>query len=98
MSAKIVVDARQFDRLMKELQEVPAESMRQTYRYYKNATPIRSGNARRKTIRPSDTVILSDYAYAGRLDEGWSKQAPNGFTEASSNHLVNVIGRLVGRI
>lgn len=44
-------------------------------------TPVRSGNARRNTnLRNNDTIVAS-YPYAQRLDEGWSKQAPNGMTK-----------------
>jgi hypothetical protein len=40
-------------------------------------TPIRSGNARRSTKLQGKT-IKANYAYAQRLEEGYSQQAPNG--------------------
>ena len=36
-------------------------------------TPVRSGNARRSTSLVNNE-IHADYAYALRLDQGWSKQ------------------------
>ena len=43
-------------------------------------TPIRSGNARRNTIK-SGNDIDANYPYAQKLEEGYSKQAPKGMTE-----------------
>ena len=43
-------------------------------------TPIRSGNARRNTVK-SNNDIDANYPYAQRLEEGYSKQAPKGMTE-----------------
>lgn len=44
-------------------------------------TPVDKGNARRRTRLQGRDTILADYAYAERLDQGWSKQAPRGMTE-----------------
>jgi hypothetical protein len=46
---------------------------------FKELTPVRSGNARRRTTLRNNT-IEADYAYAQRLDAGWSRQAPDGMT------------------
>lgn len=43
----------------------------------KNYTP---GNAKRNT-KKSGNMIDADYPYAQRLEEGYSKQAPQGMTE-----------------
>jgi hypothetical protein len=47
------------------------------YNYFVSITPIDTGNARRKT-RFVNNKILASYAYAARLDKGWSKQARKG--------------------
>lgn len=47
--------------------------------FYKN-TPRRSGNARNNTKLNKNT-IQADYPYAQRLDQGYSKQSPDGMTE-----------------
>jgi hypothetical protein len=44
--------------------------------FYQN-TPVRSGNARRNTRRSGDRIV-ANYPYAQRLDQGWSKQSPEG--------------------
>ena len=95
MTAKI--DGNIFKRRIKKLQQLPELSMKATYPYYRSKTPIRSGNARNKTKR-NGLVIRSNYAYAGRLDEGWSNQAPNGFTDPSIDYLENFIEGKVGKI
>jgi hypothetical protein len=41
-------------------------------------TPIRTGNARSNTVLRNNKEIVAAYPYAQRLDQGWSKQAPNG--------------------
>jgi hypothetical protein len=49
----------------------------------KKATPIRSGRARRnwtKNVRRQDFTVENTVPYIGRLEEGYSKQAPNGIT------------------
>ena len=46
---------------------------------FKSLTPIKTGNARSKTrLESNNSKIVGDYPYAGKLDKGWSKQAPNG--------------------
>ena len=82
---------------MDKLQDVPQDAMDDTFPKYKSETPIRSGNARRKT-KQNKLKIKSNYPYAGRLDEGWSRQAPKGFTEPSIDFLEKAIDKLVGRI
>ena len=52
---------------------------RQAYTQWVKDTPIRSGNARRKTRLNKDT-IEAQYPYAEKLDEGLSKQAPKGMS------------------
>ena len=50
------------------------------YQTFVKNTPVRSGNARRKTKLAGNT-INADYPYAQRLEEGYSKQSPRGMTE-----------------
>lgn len=53
---------------------------KQAYAEWIKNTPIRSGNARRKT-KLNNTTIDAQYPYAERLDAGASKQAPKGMSE-----------------
>jgi hypothetical protein len=77
--------------MRKELGKVPSEA----YDFFKSKTPIRSGNARRKT-RLQGSSIKTEYPYAQRLDEGWSKQAPQGMTKPTIEFIKNRVEELVG--
>lgn len=50
------------------------------YEAFKEATPIKTGNAKRSTSL-SGNSILAGYPYAGILEAGKSKQAPKGMIE-----------------
>lgn len=65
---------------MRELEDVPRDVMNEAAKHFKQITPIRSGNARRKT-RLRGNTIRANYPYAGRLDDGYSPQAPEGMTK-----------------
>tara|TARA_R100000951_G_scaffold30856_1_gene26509 strand:+ start:75 stop:371 length:297 start_codon:yes stop_codon:yes gene_type:complete len=97
MKTKIIIKDSQFDNLINKLEEMPISVMKTVYPYYVNSTPIRSGNARNRT-KLNKTTISSKYAYAGRLDEGWSKQAPKGFTDPSIDQLEKLINNYVKRV
>lgn len=47
---------------------------------FRDETPIKSGNARRNTSTVGNE-IRADYAYAVRLQNGWSRQAPSGMRD-----------------
>lgn len=69
------------NRLNKVLQTLNTEKVSQVaYKAFVKNTPVRSGNARRKTKKTGNTID-ANYPYAQRLEEGYSKQAPNGMTE-----------------
>jgi len=90
-------DSRIFEKRMDKLVKVPEITMDKSYTELRNETPIRSGNARNKT-KKNRLKINSNYPYAGRLDEGWSKQAPKGFTEPTIDFMERFIGKQVGKI
>lgn len=78
----IKVDTKQVDKLLDTLGDLPSDAMNKAYPYLKSETPKKTGNARRNTSHRSNSLkIKSKYGYAGRLDEGWSRQAPDGFTD-----------------
>lgn len=63
----------ELDSIRQQIAALPKEA----YDYFKSVTPIRTGNARRRTRLSGDT-IRADYAYAVPLDNGHSKQALQG--------------------
>lgn len=67
---------------MAEYSKIASVVAKKTYTYFKEQTPIRTGNARRNT-RLKDQTIEANYNYASKLDEGYSKQSPEGMTGPS---------------
>jgi hypothetical protein len=81
-------------RIKKELN--PANLASQAYRHFRSVTPLKSGNARRNTHLVRNT-IEADYAYAQRLDAGYSKQAPDGMTKPTIEWLRAYIKQRLGK-
>ena len=53
---------------------------RVAYEKFKDVTPVDKGNARRNT-KLAGNEIVADYAYATRLENGYSDQAPEGMSK-----------------
>ena len=68
----------------------PNNLAKEAYDYFKRETPIRSGNARRSTRLQGDE-IQADYAYAQRLDAGYSSQSPAGMTKPTEKFIQEYI-------
>jgi hypothetical protein len=68
------------NKIQQKLDNLPNEAHKE---FVKN-TPIRTGNARRKTRLSKDT-IEANYPYAQRLDEGYSSQSPKGMTKPTED-------------
>jgi hypothetical protein len=69
--------------IQRKLNNVPDEA----YDVFVKNTPIRSGNARRRTKLKNKETIVAEYPYAQRLDEGYSKQSPKGMIEPTMNFI-----------
>jgi hypothetical protein len=69
-------------RINKQISNLPKEAFTQ----FVKDTPIRSGNARRKT-KLSGNKIIAGYNYAQKLDEGFSKQSPEGMTKPTEQFI-----------
>lgn len=70
---------RRIEQVEKKLDQ--REILDLAYDVFKNTTPIRTGNARKKTKKEGTDTIFADYAYAKRLDQGYSRQAPDGMSK-----------------
>jgi len=95
--ANLRIDSSEFKDLLKDLKRMPEVTMRQAYPYLRNQTPIRGGNARNKTKR-NRLTIKSDYGYADRLDNGWSSQAPNGFTGPTMDKIEEYVNQYIDKV
>jgi len=64
------------------LSKLPKEA----YAFFVEQTPVKSGNARRKTTLSQET-IKARYPYASELDSGRSDQAPDGMIKPTENFI-----------
>tara|TARA_R110002153_G_scaffold161776_2_gene314194 strand:- start:275 stop:568 length:294 start_codon:yes stop_codon:yes gene_type:complete len=95
---KFKVDSSEVTKMFNQLDKMSIEVMKQSYTVYKNNTPIRSGNAKNRTKLENKLTIGGRYPYAGRLDEGWSKQSPQGMTEPTLKALDGFIKNYIKRV
>jgi len=91
------VDTKQFDKLTKQLEQLAPSSIKEAGAYFKRITPIDTGNARNKTTTKKQT-IEANYGYAGALDEGKSRQAPDGMSNPTIVQLTKIINNKVGKL
>lgn len=73
------------------------EVMKPTFDFFVRTTPIKTGNARRSTSL-NNNEIDANYPYAGKLDNGYSKQAPKGMTEPALKELTRLVNQYINRI
>ena len=87
------------DKIGQELQSIQQKLNalpQQAHAEFVDLTPIRSGNARKRTRLNQDTIV-ADYPYAQRLDAGSSRQAPQGMTRPWQVWLNRQLKRIFGR-
>jgi hypothetical protein len=77
---------------MRDLDNLPQEALLE----FVALTPIDRGNARYNTRLVGDT-IRANYPYAQRLNEGWSKQAPDGMEEPWNKWMDQRIKQILGK-
>jgi hypothetical protein len=65
------------------------------YPVFVKSTPIKSGNARRHTVKAA-TEIDANYPYAVRLDNGWSRQSPKGMVAPTLDAVRAYIRKVLG--
>lgn len=82
----------QLDNLSRDLKQLP----RDAYNYWVSVTPKKSGNARRNT-QLNGSTINANYPYAGRLDKGWSKQAPQGMVKPTEAYIKKLLKQKLGK-
>ena len=98
MTVKMPVNTTQFTKMVGLAKSQIDQIQTQAFEYFRDHTPIRSGNARRKTSLKGDE-IRAEYPYAGRLDEGYSSQAPAGMTDPTVKYIEKtLVPQAVGRI
>jgi hypothetical protein len=90
MKTKIKVRTDVFDKQVEKIDKSLKDVSSQAHKFFVSITPINKGNARRRT-RLVNGNIEANYNYAEHLDEGSSKQAPQGMTEPTIKHIEKVL-------
>lgn len=84
--------SKNLDKISRDLTTVP----KQFYEKFRAETPRRSGFARNNT-RLAGNSINADYAYAGSLNKGRSKKAPEGMTIPTIKYIRQVVRNILGK-
>lgn len=82
---------------LKSLQRELAKYPQAAEAKFISLTPIKTGNARKNTQLVNNKVIEASYPYAQPLDNGRSKQAPQGMTRPFSQWVANQARRIFGK-
>lgn len=77
-------------RFQKQLENLPQEA----YEVFVKNTPVDTGNARRRTRLKNDT-IEANYPYAVPLDNGHSRQSPEGMTKPTEQFIANRVDKIL---
>ncbi len=75
-------------KLAEQLEDLPEAAHAE---FIKN-TPVRTGNARRNT-ELRDTRIIANYNYSQELEDGRSRQAPNGMVAPTEQWIQREVDR-----
>ena len=90
-------DLTQVNKMFNQAEAIVQTLPREAYDEFRANTPVRSGNAfRRTTLRGS--TIDANYPYAQRLDDGYSQLKPQGMTGPTEKFLQKRITELTGKI
>lgn len=85
------------DRLNKVLGTLNSKTIAvEAHKKFVSVTPIRSGNARRKT-KLNNTTIDANYAYAQRLEDNYSEQTRGkGMIQPTLDHIRDYVFQKTG--
>lgn len=82
--------SNRLEQLRKQLEQVPEKATE----YFKRKTPKDTGNARKRTRLENGDTIHANYAYAVRLNEGYSNQNKQGMSEPTKKYVKSLIRRI----
>jgi len=80
--------------LLEKQKKAIAKLPDEAYKVFVKETPVRSGNARRNT-KLKKNVINANYPYAQRLDEGYSKQSPEGMVKPTEEYIIDRFNKIM---
>lgn len=81
-----------YNKLIRDMKIAVKDLHKDAHEVFVDQTPVDTGNARSKT-RLQGSTIIADYAYAQRLDQGYSKQSPRGMVEPTVKWIEDELNR-----
>lgn len=72
------------------------ELAKAAYKEFVRNTPVLTGNARRNTNLQGSTID-ANYNYAGKLDRGFSRKAPQGMSKPTMEFIRTYIKKELGK-
>ena len=90
-------DLAQVNKMFNQAEAIAQTLPKEAYDVFRANTPVRSGNAFRKTTLRGSTID-ANYPYAERLDDGYSQLKPQGMTGPTEKFLQKRITELTGKI
>ena len=86
------VDLTSFNKQIRQLSKIIADLPELAHEEFVKNTPIRSGNARNRTELRGNSIV-ANYPYSQRLEDGWSKQAPDGMIKPTEEWIQREVDR-----
>ena len=86
------VDLSSFNKQMAKLTEQLDDLPEAAHAEFIRNTPVRTGNARRNT-ELRDTRIIANYNYSQQLEDGGSRQAPEGMIKPTEQWIQREVDR-----
>ena len=83
------VDSYAFTKALSSMEPAVLRAWGDTGKYMRRITPKDTGYAKSKTKRAPKRKIVANYGYAGDLDSGTSRQAPDGMTKPASEQFAD---------
>lgn len=94
----VKVNTNKLKQKLAKIENLKDTVMPKAHAYFKSITPKKSGHARQRTRLDSSKTIQAEYAYAGALDSGASKQAPKGMVEPTEKHIEKLVADYIKRL
>jgi len=79
---------------LREIERDLEPLVRNATKEFKKVTPKRTGNAKRQTTQKGNSID-ANYPYANRLNEGYSRQAPNGMTDPTIDYIRGFVRKIL---
>lgn len=92
------VNSRGLKNKLAKLEDIRDSVMPKALSTFVRNTPRRSGRARRNTRLNNQKEIVANYAYAERLDQGWSQQSPQGMTKPTIIQIRKLVKEFVKKL